>query len=31
MVWRYCGEGATHKIWPGVHPAVSEKLKFTDD
>ncbi len=30
-VWRYGGEGATHRIWPGSMAAVSEKLEFTDD
>ncbi len=31
MVWRYGGEGATHKIWPGSMQRFPRNFEFTDD
>ncbi len=31
MVWRYGGEGATHKIWPGSMQRFPRNLRTPDD
>ncbi len=30
IVWRYGGEGYTHKVWPGTMQRFSEKSEFTE-